>query len=281
MNGAAELGPRLRAERERRGISVQKAADELRLDAWAIEALETDQFDRLGAAVFAKGHLKQYAALLGLPFDEIAASYESRKPRAAEPPAAAPETRARPLPSLAHLLPWRRFAVPALLLALIVGVLRWKPWHAAPGPPPARRPHVEAPAAPAAAAPDGPAAGMAPAAAVARAPATAAQTVPKPAAVPAGTVHLRLMFTVDSWIDVHDALGKRLYTGVRSANTALALTGQAPVSVVLGFARGVRLEIDGRAAEIGPTLVSGNVARFDVGADGVMRRHADRSRPQN
>ncbi len=112
MNGSAELGPRLRAERERRGISVQKAADELRLDAWAIEALETDQFDRLGAAVFAKGHLKQYAALLGLPFDEIAASYESLKPRAAEPAVAAPETRARPLPSLAHLLPWRRFAVP-------------------------------------------------------------------------------------------------------------------------------------------------------------------------
>ena len=64
-------GPRLRAERERRGLSAQKAADELHLDGWVIDALEADEYARVGPSVYAKGHLKRYAELLGLPAAEI------------------------------------------------------------------------------------------------------------------------------------------------------------------------------------------------------------------
>jgi len=41
---AATPGPRLKVERERRGLSMQKAADDMRLDLWVIDALETDNF---------------------------------------------------------------------------------------------------------------------------------------------------------------------------------------------------------------------------------------------
>src|SRR5580698_6829475 len=77
-DGIATIGPRLRAARERRGLSSQKAADELHLDGWVVEALEAEDYDRVGPSVYAKGHLKRYAALLGLPPGDILARYESR-----------------------------------------------------------------------------------------------------------------------------------------------------------------------------------------------------------
>jgi hypothetical protein len=42
--------------------------------------------------------------------------------------------------------------------------------------------------------------------------------------------------------------------------------------VYLGFASGVQLEINNRAVAIGPQFVAGDVARFEAGADGVLRR---------
>ena len=87
---AALPGLKLKAERERRGLSAQKAADEMHLDRWVIDALEADDYQRIGPTVYAKGHLKKYAALLGLPAAEILAGFESRAPSRAAPAAAGP-----------------------------------------------------------------------------------------------------------------------------------------------------------------------------------------------
>jgi cytoskeleton protein RodZ len=80
MTETALPGSKLKAERERRGLSAQKAADEMHLDRWVIDALEADDYQRVGPTVYAKGHLKKYAALLGLPTTEILAAFESRAP---------------------------------------------------------------------------------------------------------------------------------------------------------------------------------------------------------
>ena len=55
-----------------------------------IDALEADDYQRIGPTVYAKGHLKKYAALLGLPATEILAGFESRTPTRADSPAAGP-----------------------------------------------------------------------------------------------------------------------------------------------------------------------------------------------
>jgi len=60
-------GARLRAARERKGLSLVEAADALRLDQSLVEALERDDFAALGAPVFGKGHLRKYAVLTGEP----------------------------------------------------------------------------------------------------------------------------------------------------------------------------------------------------------------------
>ncbi|MDE2350063.1 MAG: helix-turn-helix domain-containing protein, partial [Gammaproteobacteria bacterium] len=136
MTAASELGPRLRAQRERRGIGIPKAADELRLDAWIVEALEAGEFDRVGAPVYAKGHLRRYAALVGLPDAEVEAALESLA--APAPPVElldqVPFTSA-PSRSLREL-PWRPIATLAALAIIVVGVLWSKPWRARIGTPP-------------------------------------------------------------------------------------------------------------------------------------------------
>src|ERR1700676_2420457 len=103
---SAATGPRLKAERERRGMSPQKAADELHLDGWVIDALEADDYERIGPSVYAKGHLKRYAALLGLPSAEIMAGYQSQA-QASTPAAAQPSNvRLPPDAPAVNNLPW-------------------------------------------------------------------------------------------------------------------------------------------------------------------------------
>ena len=106
------------------------------------------------------------------------------------------------------------------------------------------------------------------------APAVAA-TLPVPDAEPvagAGRARLRLSFSADSWVEVHDAAGKTVFAGKGLANSVKTLSGDAPLRVYLGFASGVQLAVNNRVVAIGPQFVAGDVARFNAGADGVLRR---------
>src|ERR1700744_2243775 len=132
MNMAtAPPGAKLKAERERRGLSAQKAADEMHLERWVIDALEADDYSRIGPTVYAKGHLKKYAALLGLPAAEILAGFESRGASRAAAPAAGPSmllsTRGdSPSSGRPTLIQIGAGAV----VAVALGLLWWRPWHA-------------------------------------------------------------------------------------------------------------------------------------------------------
>ena len=129
MTDPGTIGARLKAERERRGLSPQKAADELHLDGWVIDALEADDYGRIGPSVYAKGHLKRYAALLGLPSAEIMAGYESQH-QAPGPAASQPaNVRLRTGPPVVNDLPWPLIAGSAAVVLLAAGVLWWKPWQ--------------------------------------------------------------------------------------------------------------------------------------------------------
>ena len=85
VSGSDTPGGMLRAERERRGYSVQYAAEDLHLDVWVIEALEANRFAALGAPVYAKGHLRRYAMLLGLAPATVLERYEALSGTPLEP----------------------------------------------------------------------------------------------------------------------------------------------------------------------------------------------------
>ena len=80
------IGERLRAGRERSGLSVAAAAEKLHLDSKVIEALEADRFAELGASVYVRGHLRRYADFVGEPGAELVEQLRRRAKRAPPPP---------------------------------------------------------------------------------------------------------------------------------------------------------------------------------------------------
>jgi cytoskeleton protein RodZ len=317
---ATTPGRRLRTAREAKGLSTQTAADALHLDAWVIEALERGDYARLGPAVYARGHLKHYAAMLELPVPEVLEAYE---PQATSAPAA-PDRKAaldvrggfRPH----RAAPWMRLAAGLALFVVVAGGLAlWQPWHGvdyfwraerelkpasvAPNqasgtaamtvPPATTKPaaitepageavRTELAGAPAAI--DSKAAigpkrerlsdGVTRAVPKSPAPSLPAGLAAAQPVAGTGTARLRLRFSADSWVDVRDAAGRRLFAGKGRANSVKSIAGEAPMKVYLGFASGVQLEVNNHAVAIGPQFMAGDVARFEAGADGVLRRDA-------
>jgi cytoskeleton protein RodZ len=74
--GLASPGALLRTARESRGLSIEEAADRLRLNEALVLAMEEDRFGLLGAPVFARGHLRNYAALVGAREREVMEAFD-------------------------------------------------------------------------------------------------------------------------------------------------------------------------------------------------------------
>src|SRR3984885_3497763 len=318
----AATGSRLKAERERRGMSSQKAADELHLDGWIIDALEAEDYPRIGPSVYVKGHLKRYAALLGLPVAEIMDGYESRA-RTQAPTAQPSNMRLSTGAQPTGIFPWPLIASAAVLALLVLGMFWWKPWHQRESGRPAAEIRAANPgatsadgaspssgavasgaelaAAPSSAPAGAPSSGAEPSAALssalAKAPSSGVSPAPFTSAAAAppsarsaspeqpdatagvGRARLRLSFSANSWVDVRDAEGRRVFAGQGRANSVKTVAGVAPMRVYLGFASGVQLEINNRAVAIGPQFLAGDVARFEAGADGILRRDSHNAPP--
>ena len=65
-----------------------------------------------------------------------------------------------------------------------------------------------------------------------------AETSPEPV-LPTYSDDIVIAFDADCWTEVRDSTGKILFSGVKTAGSQLALTGNAPYRVVLGYAKGV------------------------------------------
>ena len=66
-----ELGAALRAERQRRGLRIEDAADHLKISARHLRALEEGDAAALPHLAYARGFIRSYAAYLGMSPDEI------------------------------------------------------------------------------------------------------------------------------------------------------------------------------------------------------------------
>jgi cytoskeleton protein RodZ len=289
--GSETLGQRLKAERMRKGLSCQKAADELHLDGWVIEGLESGDYSRIGPSVYAKGHLKRYAELLGLPVGEILEGFEDQpmgEPRGdtTNPPVAgewrqSAGMRLRTSAPAGSELPWAAIGVVAAVALLVAGVWWWHPWRPRAASPPFVVAAAEAPAS-AATPPTQAEVGAVPAVPATPGGGAPGSAVPNPVAPPAaiveaagagaGRARLRLLFLADSWVDVHDAAGQRVFAGNGRANNVRSMSGMGPLRVYIKSASSVHVDINNHAVVIGPQFVIDNAAHFEAGADGVLRR---------
>lgn len=275
------IGERLRAGRERAGLSVAAAAEKLHLDPKVIESLEADRFAELGASVYVRGHLKRYADFVGEPGAQMVESYLSS--REARPP---PPDLTR-IPHAEHRSDPRRLVTPLVGLscaAVLLLAIWWILAGSKGGAPRAVENSAAVPvAAPSAPAPDAAAAtepvAAAPAGGTTTVDATsgtpAAATTPPPKreeTTPAKETRLRLELTNDSWVEVYDARGERLFYDVASAGSVQSVSGRGPLRVVLGNAAGVTVEVDGEARSIPANAADGEGARFVVNRSGSLSR---------
>jgi len=286
------IGERLRAGRERAGLSVAAAAEKLHLDIKVIEALEADRFADLGASVYVRGHLRRYADFVGEPGAELVSSYTARESRP-------------PPPDLTQIPQAERRADPRRLVTPLVGlasaiVVLLAIWFALAASHGSSDSSVKSSAATPAAVPDhsispgaadgsvvpaGPVVQAPPAASVRPAPGgtvvaatevTGAQpkrdadTETPPAT--ARETRLTLSLTNDSWIEIYDERKQKLFFDVASAGSVQTVSGRGPLKVILGNAAGVTVEVDGRAREIPASAIDGEGARFVVNRGGSLAR---------
>jgi cytoskeleton protein RodZ len=273
------IGERLRAARERVGYSVAAAAEKLHLDPKVIEALEADRFADLGASVYVRGHLRRYGDFVGEQGRELVDAYGAREARPVPPDLTQ-------IPHAGRRADPRRLVPPLIavgsglvLLAAIWWVLAGSNRGAEP-----TSPVAETSSAPIAAPEATPVALGTPASVATEAEpaaqpaASALEAEPAPAPVqrevppPARPARLTLQLTNDSWVEVYDSRGERLFYDVASAGSVQSVEGLPPLRVTLGNASGVAIEVNGRSREIPESAMDGEGARFVVNRSGSLSR---------
>jgi cytoskeleton protein RodZ len=332
------IGTRLRAAREKKSLTILQAAEKMHVDARILESLEAEDFAALGAPVYARGHLRHYAELVGESAPELQTLYADSTQSAPAQPDLTRIARAQPQSDSGKLV---GPAVIGLAAIGLVGVVWWllmlSGEKGQPGavhgkldghatgavqaspiaadadtqdetPVPVPAPEVEstprgvkpgvgagakAGASTSATASNSAAksnskataatksapstaktpAGKTPASATASpAGAAASVAVANVAAPPPGPRtkdgELTLKFSSDSWAEVYDASGQRLFYDVGAAASAHTMNGPAPLRVILGNASGVAVEYNGRPARIPARVQPDGSTRFVINAHG-------------
>jgi hypothetical protein len=71
MSDRETFGPRLRSERERRGISLETIASVTKVGAELWDGLERNDFSRWPTGIFARAFVRDYARAVGLDADDV------------------------------------------------------------------------------------------------------------------------------------------------------------------------------------------------------------------
>ena len=279
----AQAGERLAEARRERQITVLEVAKELHLDERKVRALENNDFESLGAPVFAKGHLRKYAHLVGVDEDDVLSDYYQLTRSQSIPPVVA--DRGRPRREFSPG-PWIAVIVVVAIVALTYWILTRQPPPAAPAPatsqPVAEEPTPAAdeqepvdsgtpePVDSGTPEPDPAVTEPLPAVADDAEPeaADAAASEPEPAGEPAGEpladgdVRLTVEFLGDCWTEIFDASGRRLFYNMGSDGQTVDVAGPGPLSVLFGDADNVSLAVNGEQFTIADADRSGRTARF-------------------
>ncbi len=281
-------GDMLRQAREAHGLHIEVLAAMLKVSVHKLEALEADAIDALPDRVFARALAASTCRILKMdPAPVLAKLPGAPHPVLATADRTLGESFHSGAPRSSRAGDWR----PSRLLGVVVALLLvaaaamvWLPQSAFEGlsatverwtasGETGGRPADASPVAPGAGADtaevhNAPVISEESAAPVARAPGAPAPT-PEAASATAGTVSHAgdvIVFTVraDSWIAVTQAGGKELLRRTLTAGETVGLSGSLPLSVVIGRASGVDVQVRGKSYDLAPVTRAGGVAHFEV-----------------
>lgn len=283
-------GARLAEARERLKLSAADVGRQLKLSVAQVEALETDQFDRLPGSVFVRGFIRNYARLVKLDPEDLLQAAGDRLPQQASRPET-PPSQDIPFPSgfprrwpkyawiatvLVAALAFYEFFVSgektvvtthsteATPIAIPKGAQPPAPMaapaeaHGTPTPPPVaatREPAAEMVATPKPAQPASTEApksvAVAPSPKPAHPTSAAALPVPERETSPKpGERQVMLVFEDESWVEIRDRNGKLILFQLNRPGTRQVVSGPPPLSFVIGNAHGVRLTYDDRPVDL-------------------------------
>lgn len=78
---------------------------------------------------------------------------------------------------------------------------------------------------------------------------------------------LVMNFTADCWLEVTDATGKKLFSGLQRKDGTLNLTGQAPYKLKIGAPAAVQIQYQGKPVDLSRFIRTNQVARLTVNAE--------------
>lgn len=288
-------GQLLRNAREQLGWTREQVASRIHLRLTLIAAIEADTYDKHTSHTFIRGYLRAYAKLVGIPEETILAAYDklgltppdnidmqsfSRRSRqqandsrlkvvtwlvilvlialsiawwwqstarrsAGDEALAASEMGTAQTVSVANVTPTVDVADPVLPVASDAVATEVVVSDAA-----ATAPDVVAATS----------AALSTEASSAEATLAPAET----AATESGKApQLKMSFTADCWLDVKDANGKTLFSGLKKANDELVLEGPEPLKFIIGAPMAVNLEYQGKSFDMS-RYNNGRTARFSL-----------------
>jgi cytoskeleton protein RodZ len=248
---AVSIGAELAAAREAAGMTLDDVAERSRVRRTVIEHIEADDFALCGGDVYARGHLRTLAGIVGADPAPLVAEFD--RLHAPHAPSATEvfesETAARPERRGPN---WTAAMAVALLVVAVIGVLQLLNRGGGGNP----------------TAVSGPTGSSAPALPTASASSASPSSPPAPssqptssaiAALPGGVTVRLTVNTGKSWLSV-TAGSTEAFTGIVAAGTTKVFTDPASVKMVLGNAGAVSLNVNG--VEIGSPGKTGEVVRL-------------------
>ena len=273
----APPGLALKEARERLGVGLTEIAASMHLDEEVVVALEQGRYEALPALAYVRGYLQTYARLVGLDPETLK---EGLRDVEASPGRGPVLRRSPSRPTFAvrsqrHIGVLFAAIVGALLLA--AAVLLWFVWRlpdtwfssapeAAPDAGTASAAIESVARAPVELPPEQPSAPSEPALPVAGESAAAVAVAPVAETPPADSPSdlLVLRFDESSWVEVRDAADRLIHAEVGEPGQTATVAGNAPFSIVVGYAAGVELDFNGDPVPLSPHTRE-NVARLVVG----------------
>jgi len=239
------IGTTLAEARESAGLSLEDVAKATRIRRTLILGIENDDFSACGGDFYARGHLRNIAAAVGLDPAPLLAEFDASRTAAAPPRATEvfeSETRSRAERRGPN---WSAAMVAALALVLVYGVVQAFSGDNNRGTDAVGTDTTSsAPATPSAS----------------PSPTPSGDGGSAVAQAPRGKVTVVVLATDRSWVQVTTNTGQELFQGLLQRGAQKTFTDKTRLKLVIGNAGGVALTVNG--TEIGAPGDKGQVARL-------------------